>query len=264
MAKKIEEAAKENRTALALVPPTTLVAPNAISEAEKAFLAEAGDLPDDGPGKLPFITVNHSGEEFILPNGTTIDGSEGVCGFIIAHFTNRSWYEKPFDPKNKDKGPPDCKSMDCITPDANSPKKQADSCINCQWDKFGTAKVGNGKACREKIWLFIINPELGNMPHILILPPTALSVFYGGRFATSTKSGYLDQLKMKHKAWQIVWTKITAIKENRDDPHCTIGFQMGEQASSPVAIELAKINRQFLAIIKQSRNDAGPTSDVPF
>jgi len=243
----------------ALIPPTSLVAPNAMSEAEKAFLAEAGDLPDEGPGKLPFIALNHGAEEFVMPSGETIPGEDGLYGFVIAHFTNRAWFRGAYNPKEKNA--PDCKSMDCITPDANSPMKQADSCLACKWDQFGSAAQGKGKACREKLWLFIVNPSFGAMPlHILILPPTALGDFYGGRFATSTKSGYLDRLKMKCKAWQIIWTKITAFKKE-GDTHCTVAFEAGEQASPAVAIELAKINRQFLSIIKASRSDTAPAAE---
>jgi hypothetical protein len=256
-----DQTSGNGKTSLALIPPTSLLAPGALSEAEKAFLDEAQVNPDEKPTKLPTIAINHKGGEngeFVLPDGSTVAGEDGISGFIIAHFTTRTYYAGAFDPK-AEHGPPDCKSADCITPDADSAKKQADSCASCQHNVFGTAKVGKGKACKEYIRLFLVSPAFGTPPiAMLTLPPSAIGKFYGGQMVIGGKRGYFDQLRSRHRAWQIVWTKITLHREDEDNANVVPEFEMGEVANLDVARALAAINNQFVTLIKKAR-----TQDVP-
>ncbi len=244
---------KDNAIAL-LKPPTSLLAPLPMSDAEKAFMEESGEVPS-GPTKLPAITINHREGVFIMPDGSTIDGQDGLTGFILAHFTTRSYYEKAYDSK-AEKVPPDCRSSDCITPDADSPAIQSPSCMTCKHNVFGSAKVGKGKACREFIRLFMVNPEFGNPPlAVVTLPPTALGKFYGGKVVIGGKAGYLDQVKARHKIFQIVWNKLTLHRENDGDVHVMVDFEMGDVATQAVSLELGKLHKQFLDAIKLARRE---------
>lgn len=242
-------------TSTALIkPPTTLTFAGGMTEAEKAFLDEAKEQPS-GPTKLPTIAIDHKSMTFVMPSGEKIDGQDGIMGFIVAHFTTRTYYEKAYNPKGEPV-PPDCKSIDCITPDADSPKKQAESCAACPHNVFGSATVGKGKACKEYIRMFLVNPEFGEPPlAMLTLPPSSIAKFYGGTMMIGGKRGYLDQLKSKHRAWQIVWTKITLTRESEDAIHCTPAFEMGDIASLDVARALAQINNQYVDAIKRMRKE---------
>lgn len=238
-----------------LKPPTSLGVSNELSEAETAFLAEAPEKPEP-MRKFPIITIDHKDCCFVLPSGETIDGEQGLQGFFIAHYTNRAYYEKSFDPK-ADKLPPDCKSSDCITPDSDILKPMNKDCASCQFNAFGSAKVGKGKACKEKIWLFMINPLFGNPPlAVLIMPSSAISRFYGGMM----KRGYMDQLRAKSPAWQVIWNSITLNRENRDDAHVMPTFEMGGMADMEVAKGLVGLSKQFADAIKAARKDAAPVT----
>jgi hypothetical protein len=244
---------QNGKTALALIPPTSLLAPLAPNEAEAAFLADSEELPS-GPTKLPTIAINHKDGEFVLPDGQT---AESITGFIIAHITTRTYYEKGFDPK-AEKAPPDCRSSDCIVPDANVLHKQSADCATCKQNVFGSEKTrGKGKACKEYVRLFVVNPEFGNPPiAIVTLPPSGISLFYGGQMVIGGKRGYLDQLKSKHRAWQIVWSRIGLRRESDDATHCVPTFEMGETATLDVAKALAAINNQFVDVIKKIRHES--------
>ena len=247
----------ENNGKMALIPPASLIV-SVASEAEQAFLAEAPESSSVGPTKLPTITVNHKGADdgsFIMPDGSEIDGAEGICGFIIAHFTTRTYYAKPYDSKGE-KIPPDCRSSNSIVPDNDVPDKQSPDCASCPHNQFGTAKVGKGKACKEYIRLFIVNPEFGNPPIAMItLPPTAIQRFYGSNMIVGGKRGYVDQLQARSVAWQIIWSRITLKREDENDAHVTPCFEMGQTATLEVAKALAALNNQFITHIKASRKE---------
>ncbi len=198
-----------------------------------------------------------------MPDGQTVDGADGIRGFIIAHFTTRAYYKDAFDPK-AEKGPPECSSSDCIAPDANVRDKQSADCASCRHNAFGTAKVGKGKACREFLRLFIVNPEFGNPPlAVLTLPPTAIGKFYGGQMVIGGKRGYLDQLRSRHRAWQIVWSQINLRRLDDDDIYVVPEFTMGEVATVDVAKALASINNQFVTAIKAARRELPKEAEVP-
>lgn len=232
-----------------LKPPSTLIAPAELSEAEKAFLQET-EATDDGPMKLPFVTIDHKTGCFMMPSGDSIDGAEGLCGFIIGHFMNRAYYEKAYSPKG-DKLPPDCKSSDCITPDADVAEPKSKSCLTCPFNEFKSASVGEGKACKERIWMFLVSPEFGDPPlATLILPPTAIKAFYGGQM----KRGFFDQMKAKTKLWQLLWVKITLGKEVPDQIHYVPEFEMGEMPSADVGRAVGRIHKQFFKAISEARS----------
>ena len=154
--------------------------------------------------------------------------------------------------------PPDCKSADCVAPDADVADKQSDMCATCKWNTFGSAKVGKGKACKERLWLFLVNPEFGDPPvSVLILPPSALGKFYG----SPMKQGYFDLMKSKHRAWQIVWNKITLYREKREDIHYSVRFEMGDRANLNTAKEIAAIFTMLKDAIVRTKYEVAPADD---
>jgi hypothetical protein len=250
------------RTAMALIPPTSLAAPRSMSEAEKTFLEECDEAPE-APSKIATIAVNHGGVEFVMPSGETIDGADGIEGFIVRYLGTRAYYEDAYSAKG-DKAPPTCRSADCIAPDADVIKKQSEQCWDCEHNQFGTAIVGKGKACTEHLRLVLVNPAFGNPPiAVLTLPPTSISIFKGGTMIVGGKRGYLDQLKAKRTAWQLIWSRIRLTKEEGAS-NCLPVFEMGE--SIPDTAEglqmtkaLASLNNQFGAILKAMRRQ--PAND---
>ena len=260
-----EEGVSNGKTALALIPPTSLVAPRAMSEAERTFIEDSDEVPE-APSKIANIAVNHGGVEFVMPSGETIDGADGIEGFIVRYFDTRAYYKDAYSAKGE-KAPPDCRSADCITPDADVVKKQSADCYNCPQNAFGTAKVGKGKACPEHLRLVLVNPAFGNPPiAVLTLPPTSISIFKGGSMVVGGKRGYLDQLKAKRAAWQLIWTRIRLTKEE-GAANCLPVFEMGEAIpDTPEGLAMVKalaaLNNQFGAILKAMRRQPA-NDDVP-
>lgn len=76
--------------------------------------------------------------------------------------------------------PPVCSSPDGIQPLADSPKKQANYCIECPQAKFGSGKEGQGQACKARLNCFVLmdTPSgLDEIPTLISVPPSQLKVF---------------------------------------------------------------------------------------
>jgi hypothetical protein len=79
---------------------------------------------------------------------------------VLAFMGERTYYPGAFDPDTKQA--PICYSyFDAAEdqpqlPHKEAAEKQAVSCDECQWNKFNTATVGKGKACRESIRLALM------------------------------------------------------------------------------------------------------------
>jgi len=108
---------------------------------------------------------------------------------ILAYGRHRSYFAADFDSNNP--VPPACFSIAAsgatadlmeMQPSSNSPDKQADHCDGCKWNEFGTAKRGEGKACKDSYELALISADDLNSIDaaevmMLSLPPTSLASF---------------------------------------------------------------------------------------
>lgn len=96
---------------------------------------------------------------FILPDGTK---TPGPLELVIVDFNsqNKFWVEE-YDPKNIT--PPACfalgESPTTLAPSANSPEKQSDACTGCPMNQFGSARKGEGKACKNSRVLAVLPPD---------------------------------------------------------------------------------------------------------
>lgn len=71
---------------------------------------------------------------------------------VLAFPPQRTFWLKSLDEAEGESGPPDCKSWDMRFPDPSSPDRQAASCAECPWSKWGSdLKGGDGKACKESV-----------------------------------------------------------------------------------------------------------------
>lgn len=93
--------------------------------------------------------------------------TDTVTGVIIHRTSQRAYYEKSYKAGSSE--PPTCFSTDMET-GIGSP---GGSCETCPFNQFGSARVGEGKACREYGLLFLLMPDQ-IMPTIVRVPPTSL------------------------------------------------------------------------------------------
>ena len=167
-----------------------------------AFLAQVNLTPDQvramnaaaavgtGGGGLNKISLKQSrfrmvvgGQEQIIPS-LSID----MVLVRVNDGINKTWYEKDWNP-NEDAGMPDCSSDDGITPRADSPKRQCDTCAACprnQWgSKINQVTGAKGKQCQDTKRMAILPPgpdgryASSDSLFQLAVPPASLGDFGG-------------------------------------------------------------------------------------
>lgn len=154
---------------------------------------------------------------FIKVDDAEIKSGKLEC--IIAGFVaHNRWNEKPWNPD--DPQPPDCYAFSLILedkteetkPHAAAPKKQNEDCLTCVKNVYGSARVGDGKACANtaRLGIFIGN-DLKNAESV-----AKAEMYTGSVSPTNVKylSAYLKQLETVHK--RPIWAAVTEITSNSD------------------------------------------------
>ncbi len=114
---------------------------------------------------------------FTFPDGTVDPGPIQVV--ILDFITKNKLYEGKYDASNPQ--PPVCfsigKTINDLTPSANSLEAQADSCSGCPMNEFGSD--GNGKACKNTRVLAVMAPDAAAGDDVMTIEvsPTALKGF---------------------------------------------------------------------------------------
>lgn len=136
---------------------------------------------------------------FILPGGVESPEIEGV---IVDFTAMNTYYDRPFDRDNPT--PPACYAIGTVpsqlVPPKDVPDRQADNCVTCPLNQFGTALSGKGKACSNKrvLALLPIDDVEGEIM-TLDVPPGSIQSF----------DSYVAGLSAKHKTVPIgVITKV--------------------------------------------------------
>lgn len=101
-------------------------------------------------------------KKFQFPDGTTHDGP---IELIIGDFVYRNeYYPGLFN--RKEPRAPTCFAVSpeqsALTPTKNSPKMQVEEgkpCSTCQWDRFGTSPQGEGKACKNTVFMAVLQAD---------------------------------------------------------------------------------------------------------
>lgn len=98
-------------------------------------------------------------KKFQFPDETT---SDGPLELIILDFVYRNEYY-PGAYNRKEQVAPTCFAVspeqNSLAPSVNSPKAQSDSCSKCQWDKYGSSPQGEGKACKNTVFMAVLQPD---------------------------------------------------------------------------------------------------------
>lgn len=122
------------------------------------------------------------------------------------------YYGTEYDPDNP--AAPVCyafgREESDLVPHEKAPDKQSKACIGCEWNEFGTADKGRGKACKNSRRLVLImedSLETGvadAQPIIMHLPVTSVRNY----------AGYVDQLaKNKNRPPATVVTEISVVPD---------------------------------------------------
>lgn len=135
----------------------------------------------------------------------TLEGSESAKtleGVIVGKRTVRSFFNKPFDGSGE---PPLCASQDGEIGYGDPLEKgvsERRACASCPMNQWGSdPKGGKGKACTEKMMLFMLR-ETEMLPSVVVVPPSSLKVM----------SKYFLRLAGKGRVYHSVITSLALAK----------------------------------------------------
>jgi hypothetical protein len=169
---------------------------------------------------------NISGKTISTKGGKfAIDGvkTDEFVGVILDVAVVKAYYDNAYDPANPQ--PPSCYAISRdgadMTPHAKVKDPLCKSCSECRWNKFGTATLGKGKACKDTLRLHILKIEDADQkivePYVLSIPPTGLK-------AAST---YLKGVEDLGLCPQVVATRFRI--EQDDSTFFQISFEVDEE-----------------------------------
>lgn len=190
---------------------------------EKLLTLPAGmeglfDLKENMQGvvpRLPQIGIIHQGQMFKMPDGSKC--AEFTAIMLHKSFTNAYW-SKSFD-QSGGGNPPDCSSLDAVTPDYNSEAVQAEKCSVCEKNKFGSDGA-RGKACKNMMRVHLLL-EGDSTPYRLTLPPSNLRAM----------GDYISSLSLQGLPFQLVYTKFRLKAEQNKD-----GIEFSDVVLEPVGV----------------------------
>lgn len=117
-------------------------------------------------------------KKFELPTGDLVDEIEGV---VVDFVYRNEYYIGNFN--RKQITPPACFAISPVAADLtasdNSPMKQSDNCTTCQQNQFGSSPQGDGKACKNTVYLAVLPTDATNDTPIWVIKtsPTAVKHF---------------------------------------------------------------------------------------
>lgn len=157
----------------------------------------------DGLGSINFEKIkipSGGGIAFEVPtdNPEEPDSKTSIDGVIVLHQPCNVYFRNKFG--ETDEKMPDCSSPDGKTGymrDSGTEK----TCATCKFNQFGSGEGGNGKACQNRIDLYILM-EGNDFPVVLSLPATSIKAF----------KTYLTTLVLHKQPMRRVKTKITLKK----------------------------------------------------
>ena len=231
-----------------------------LAKQEGGYLA----LQRDASEVAEIIQANLGGESFDrfdldrvkMPSGgstvwevPTLDGDVAVKeieGIIISHRTTRVFWSRPME-ETGGQTPPDCSSDD----GSEGVGEPGGDCGRCQFNVFGTAEKGSGKACKEVKVIFLLMPgEL--LPLVIGITPGSLK----------SMKNYLFKLARAGHPYYTVTTRFSLEKaQNKEGiqfakAHLSLGRRLEEdeldgvrnymQNIRPVITQRVELNREEL------------------
>ena len=157
----------------------------------------------DGLGSINFEKIkipSGGGIAFEVPtdNPEEPESKTSIDGVIVLHQPCNVYFRNKFG--ETDEKMPDCSSPDGKTGymrDSGTEK----TCATCKFNQFGSGDGGTGKACQNRIDLYILM-EGNDFPVVLSLPATSIKAF----------KTYLTTLVLHKQPMRRVKTKITLKK----------------------------------------------------
>jgi len=183
---------------------------------------------------LPIVRFK---EDFELVEGE--DHVDDFDGVMLYTKESNVFYQDRF--KMGSRQMPTCFSPDGKTPSVAMP--QSPTCATCPHNQFGSAKEGEGKACKNTRPVFIAirltDGSFGVIPKVLRVPPTSLTLIKNYVVATAADFG----------SYYGVVTKFRAYKRSDDQTHYNIGFNVAERLTAQDKADVAYLRSVWLPVM---------------
>lgn len=176
----------------------------------------------DKVSDLPEIKILHAAGIFQLPDGSTKPKIEGI---LLHDHRHNAWWEKSLE-DSEEASTPDCFAIELVKgeslrphPSCNMPQCHT-ICADCDFHKWGSK--GKGKACNNKIALFLLIPGY--------FVPLRMEVS-----AVSLKNctEYIDSFKIRRKRYQTFVTTFSLKTETRGpNTFSIINFACGPEETN--------------------------------
>jgi len=149
-----------------------------VSMREQMAEAVAADLARIGStGGKDSIRITQD-KKFLFPDETS---SDGPLELILVDFVYRNEYY-PGAYNRKEIVPPTCFAVGphqaSLVPLEKSPKVQAESCSVCQWDKYGSSPQGEGKACKNTVFMAVLQPDATEDSPLYVIKTSPTGISY--------------------------------------------------------------------------------------
>jgi len=120
-------------------------------------------------------------KKFQFPDDTQ---TEGPLELIIVDFVYRNEYY-PGAYNRKEVVAPTCFAVSAeqiaLTPSPKSPKVQVpegETCSKCQWDKYGSSPQGEGKACKNTVFMAVLQPDADAETPLFVVKTSPTGIRY--------------------------------------------------------------------------------------
>jgi hypothetical protein len=154
-------------------------------------------------GGESFPRISIKGSRFRIKDGDAETVLETTALDVITVGANphpsKTYYASDWDP-NAEPAAPDCYSLNGVRPNPDVAEPQNDICATCEWNKFGSAKNGNGKRCADKKRLAVVAADDPTGP-IYLLEVTAT--------AMKSLNVYQKELIMRGMGPEVVRTRVS-------------------------------------------------------
>lgn len=125
---------------------------------------------------------------------------------VLAVISERAYYSKPFDADAVQV--PDCYSLNDTMPHDDAASPQADHCGDCPHNKWGSAKQGKGKSCRESARVVVVPanvPVNAAQQYTAKIPITSLG----------TVTSFTSRCGQANKLMGEFVTKLSCVEDNK-------------------------------------------------
>lgn len=190
----------------------------------KQIQADVSRLGAIGGGDVIHVTQD---KKFQMPDGTTTESFDAV---IVDFVYRNEYYGRAFNPKQIT--PPACFAINpeaaLLSPSPNSPMVQSpNGCSTCQQNQFGSSPTGDGKACKNTVYMAVLPVDATADTPIMVLKsaPTAIRHF----------NNYVS--KLAQTARVPVNAAVTKLKFDEASSYSSLRFETaGANMNYPLAV----------------------------